>query len=188
MKSIARAAAVPTIDEVTARIRSGDHAAFAELFRTYHEPLCAFAYSYVGSADVARDLVQDVFANLWRIRETWQPDGTVRAYLYRAVRNGTISYHEHRAVEMNHRTTYRPLTNGPSTPLENLSFSELAAEIQDAIRELPERRQQIFVLNRIHRLTYAEIASALGISENTVDTQMRRALQTLRDRFEAYLS
>jgi RNA polymerase sigma-70 factor, ECF subfamily len=176
----------PDVDLVR-RIRSGDHTAFSELFMRYHQHLCSFAYSFVESSDVAQDLVQDVFANLWRLRAEWQPGGTVRGYLYRAVRNGTISHHEHRAVQMDHRQAYDKSENRPVTPLENLSYAELAEEIQDAIRDLPERRRHIFVLNRIHRLTYAEIATALDISENTVDTQMRRALATLRSRFEVYL-
>lgn len=172
-----------------AGIRAGNRAAFADLFQTFHEPLCSYACRFVRSPEVAQDLVQDVFLNIWRLESEWDPKCSVRAYLYRAVRNRTVSYHEHHMIEASHKAEFSQGTssNAPRTPLEELSYADLAAEIQTAIQELPERRRQIFILNRIHRLTYDEIANALDISVNTVDTQMRRALKSLRERFRTHL-
>ncbi len=54
--------------------------------------------------------------------------------------------------------------------------------IKGIIELLPERRREIFILSRVSDMTYKQIAEHLGISENTVDTQMRRALSFLRER------
>ena len=54
------------------RIRAGDAGAFEALFHTYHAPLCAFAYRYVGVRDLAEEIVQEVFLFVWERRETWE--------------------------------------------------------------------------------------------------------------------
>ena len=68
---------------------------------------------------------------------------------------------------------------------EEVAYRELSALLQQAIQELPERRREIFKLSRMESLSYKEISSKLGISENTIDTQIRHALAYLRDRIKS---
>ena len=65
-------------------------------------------------------------------------------------------------------------------------YNELFEIMQKVIDDLPPRQKEIFQLNRDSRLTYKQIAVQLGISENTVDTQIRRALAHIRKMFESY--
>jgi RNA polymerase sigma-70 factor (ECF subfamily) len=58
---------------------------------------------------------------------------------------------------------------------------ELQRWFQSILNQLPEKRKGIFMMNRFEGLTYPEIAKKLGISENTVDTQIRRTLKYLRE-------
>lgn len=171
-------------------IREGDREAFAALFREYHASLCAFAQGYVRSAEVAKDIVQEVFLGIWDRRSQFDPSGTVRAYLYKAVRNRTINYHEHRQVQEKYaEDVTRPPDDSPYTaPLSKLAYEELESRIQQAIKEMPRRRRQVFVLSRVHRLTYEEIADTLDISTNTVHTHIKRAMSTMRERFSSYFS
>lgn len=170
-------------------IRAGDRTAFQALFHEYHAALCAFAQQYVQSSTVAKDIVQDVFLQVWEGRSRFDPAGTVRAYLYSAVRNRTINHYEHQQVEEKHaETVARPPDDGPYTaPLNQLSYEELEEHLQKAIREMPQRRRQVFVLSRVHRLTYKEIAETLDVTSNTVHTHIKRAMAFLRERFSAYL-
>jgi len=69
------------------RIRAGDEGAYAELFREVHVALREFATTYVHSAALAEEIVQDVFLDLWIRRVEWAPARGIRAYLFRAVRN-----------------------------------------------------------------------------------------------------
>ena len=64
---------------------------------------------------------------------------------------------------------------------ELLIKSELFGLLQQLVDSLPTKRREIFILNRFKGYTYREIAEMLNISENTVDTQMRKALETLKD-------
>lgn len=170
-------------------VRAGDERAFEEMFCTYHARLCAFAATYVKSVAVAKDLVQEVFARIWQRRECWDPQGTVQAYLYKAVRNRTADHHRRKQVRAKHAEEVTRVFSeeSPLTPLESLTQEELEAYIRRAIEELPESRRRIFVLSRAHQLTYEEIAETLDISVHTVHTQIKRALRFLRERLAAYL-
>jgi len=73
-----------------------------------------------------------------------------------------------------------------SHPEEDHDVKELRKKIQSGIDDLPPRCREIFILNRRSGLTYQEIAEYLEISINTVNTQMGRALKSLRDHLSDY--
>ena len=68
-----------------------------------------------------------------------------------------------------------------------LEASELKEKIDSAIQGLPEKCREVFLLNRNEHLKYQEIADRLGISLKTVETQMSKALQHLREHLKEYL-
>ena len=80
-----------------ARIRAGDEAAFEALFHEYYDPLCRYAAQFLGNRDQAEDIVQGVFARVWRDRERWAASN-IRHYLYAAVRRRTMSEFRHNAA------------------------------------------------------------------------------------------
>ncbi len=162
-------------------IRSGSPVAFEALFRSYSPRLCRFALRMIGSRMDAEDLVQEVFVKLWERRADWSPAGSVKAYLYRAVKNQAINYlkrqeilHGRNEVELDEVFSMQP---GPE---EELYRKEIETAVQEAIELLPPRCRLIFVLHRLDGLRYGEITRVLDISIKTVETQMGRALKTLR--------
>src|SRR5699024_8383852 len=68
----------------------GDRSAFEKIFRAYYRRLYGFAYEYVKSSHDAEDVVQTVFLNIWKQKESWEPGGTVKQYLFTAVRNRAL--------------------------------------------------------------------------------------------------
>ena len=66
---------------------AGDEAAFEALFHAYHAPLCAFFYRYVGTRDLAEEIVQEVFLFVWERRQTWEVRTSVKNYLFTATEN-----------------------------------------------------------------------------------------------------
>ena len=167
-------------------IRRGDRDAFEALFHTHYAGLCRFALRYEPSPEVAEDLVQDVFFNLWRRRHAWVPEHAPRAYLYGAVRKRALKHLRHEGVVARWRTRAEvqpaPIASEADA---DLSCRELEAALRQAVDLLPERRRLVYELSREHGLTYAEIA--LGISVKTVEMQMTRALKFLRTRLVAFL-
>jgi RNA polymerase sigma-70 factor (ECF subfamily) len=159
-------------------IRRGNGAAFDRLFRKYYSPLCDFVMRIVKSHDATEDIVQEVFARLWIDRSDWIPEISVRAYLHKAVRNTALNYLKHLQV-ITSWSSKQPETYSNDV-VEEVANRELLSALQEAIEQLPDGSRTIFLLSREEGLTYTEIADVLNISKKTVETQMGRALKTLR--------
>ena len=181
------AAPAYTEPELVVHARNRDHAAFALLFRAYYDPLCTVARHYVGAPDVAEELVQEIFMNIWKMGGGWQPRGPVRAYLCGAARYRSLQYLRSQRLRQQ-RLVYHVLDEDPllESPEGELCYKELEKALQSALDALPERRRLIYLLSRHHGLTYAEIATVLEISIKTVETQIGRALTFLRKRLAAF--
>lgn len=178
--------------DVIERVRSGDRDAFGTVFRAYYSGLCAYAERYVGSADDAEEVVGDVFFRIWTARERWRVDGSLRAYLYRAVRNESLKWLEHRRVvdrvDREARAEGRSPGMGQRAPEPDvdLARSELSAAVRCAIESLPNRCRETLVLHRHHGMSYAEVAEVMGVTAKTVENQLARALRLLRERLAAW--
>ncbi|MFH5834343.1 RNA polymerase sigma-70 factor [Halalkalibaculum sp. DA3122] len=174
------------------RVREqGDRSAFKKIFRAYYKRLHGFARSYVGSVEEAEDIVQEVFLNIWAQRESWDPPGTVKSYLFTAVKNKALNVIRHQRVidetedEVAQRFEELKETDDSKSDAE---IRKLRQDIEEGINQLPPRCRQIFLLNRRSGLTYAEIAEVLDLSIGTVNTQMGRALKRLRDYLSDYFT
>lgn len=167
----------------------GDRDAFEKIFRSYYERLCNYAHGYLGTSQGAEDVVQAVFLKIWDQRKNWNPEGTVSQYLFTAVRNKALNVLRHERVKEDTEEevirVFQELKDKSSADDEETE--ELRQAIQNAINDLPPRRREIFLLSRRSGLTYQEIANVLGVSVNTVGTQMGRALKTLRNHLGDWL-
>lgn len=171
-------------------INRGDLEAFEAFFGHYYKPLLHFIWGYVQSSDIAEELVQDLFMRVWEKREDLDPAGGIKTWLYRTARNLSIDYQRRQKVERkwekNTRNNYDPLVS--YKPAEDkLHEKWMAQAVEDAIADLPERRRLVFMMSRYNGMSHKEIASFLDISLNTVETQISRALKTLREKFEGFL-
>ena len=173
--------------EWIARIHAGDEAAFEALFRALAPGLVALVTRYVGSRPAAEELVQELFFDLWRRREQLAPDQAITRYLHVAARNRALNWlrHERRITPWSAAAAKYDAEPDPSSPGETELLDAL--ELQDAIAQLPARCRLIFTLSRQQDMSYGEIASSLGLSIKTVETQMGRALKALRERLRHLL-
>ena len=170
------------------QIQEGNRHAFKHLFQAYVDQLYTFAVGHVDEPTVAEDIVQDVFCDLWSRRVDCEPKGTVKAYLYRAVRNTALDHLDRCEV----REVWREEeTQGESShpvsrsgfdidPVDTLCCEELQEAIQKAVERLPGQQKLVYQLAHHHDLSYMEIASTLGIARKTVENHMGRALKSLR--------
>jgi len=175
-------------EECVDAIRRGDESAFKKLFITYYDLLCNFSWRYTRSQAVSEDLVQDVFAEVWNRKENLDPEKAISIYLYQAVKNRAIDYLDHQKVVRDYHKNENQLDQNVvfirSTISEEWEFIKAA---RHAIDELPFRAQQVYTLHREDGLTYKEIAEVMDISVKTVESQMTRALNILRERLNKYL-
>lgn len=176
-----------------ARLARGEAGAFAVLFRRYYDALCAFAEGLVESADDAEEVVSEVFVRIWEARERLDVRASLKSYLYAATRN--VALNHLRRVGAEERTLGRASQQGAlpgvSAPTDggasDIHARELERAIDEAISNLPPRRREIFLLHRLHGLTYAEIAAALEIAPKTVENHLGLALKDLRTSLTSFL-
>lgn len=167
-------------------VAPGDAVAFARVYRAYLNPLCRFVYSYVKSWETAKDIVEEVFLQVWTRLHAIQPGGNLKAYLYTTARNQAIKHLRHEQVETRHRLAHHPaevLGREPALPPEadeRVASGELAAILQRAIDALPPRQREVILLKWERQVTHEEIAGILGISPKTVTEHFRRAVEYLR--------
>lgn len=167
--------------EYVARIRREDVGGLEALMRAYAEELTNLALLTVHRMDLAQDAVQNVFIALWERRSELAIEGSVPAYLYRAVRNQAVTLLRHERAEQHayevveHAYVVGEIVswNEGETRIE---ADELDAEVQRVLDTLQPQVREIFLMHRLQGMSYAEIASVLGISVVTVRSQMSRAV------------
>lgn len=168
-------------------INRGDGKSFEALYKYYYPRLGQFLVRYVHSEKTAEDLIHNLFYNIWQNRTNLQPRGTLRAYLYTAARNQALKYLS-RDKEKDHSTLadHPHLQGGQTYPKEKIEYKEFEEAFQAAVKRLPEKRRQIFLLHREDKLTYREISDVLDISIKTVETQMSRSIKFLSQKLNHF--
>ena len=163
------------------KIKEGNIQAFETLFRSYYEPLCRYAYTFVENKETSEEIVQDLFYTIWKDRQSLQIFTSVNGYLYRSVKNKSLQYLEKIKIRDEYRDSYPDNTDIESiTPQEELEYKELEHYLQKSLCNLPERRRKIFCMNRMEGKKYNEIAKELNISVKTVEAEISKALKELR--------
>jgi len=152
----------------------------ARLYEKEHGRLRAFVRRIVGNPATAEDVVQQVFANILGRQE--QMNSPNAAYVAQAVRNLALNHlrdvRRRGDVEQGGLDLESIADARPSPEAVALYRSELR-RLLEAVAALPPRRREAFVLNRIEGLSYDEVAARMGISRNTVITQIVAALAEL---------
>jgi RNA polymerase sigma-70 factor, ECF subfamily len=176
-------------------IRKGERNAFEFLFKSFYSGLCRYAGRIVHDESTAEDIVMDVFAKLWETCKDIQISTSLSGYLYRSVHNQCLNKltRKHMLFSELNEETIRQLNNiiPPDFichQLDKISLDEMTSRIEQGVMQLPEECRKIFLLSRNEDLTNKEIASRMGISENTVKVQIYRALNKLRYCLKEFLS
>jgi RNA polymerase sigma-70 factor (ECF subfamily) len=162
------------------RISEGDEAAFSCFFEQYSDKIFYFLYKTTHSQSISRDLLQDIFLHLWLNRGKIVEIHNIDAYLFRMARNHALNELE-RFVRKNleltdsHDREYQGLD-----PLDQMTSDELKEKLDEAIRKLPPKQQQVFILHKEEGKSYDQIASQLNLSPSTIHNHMHHALANLR--------
>lgn len=163
---------------------NGDEQAFTEFFKNHYEQLCRFAGRFVKYEDTAENIIQDLFVHIWVRGSNIDVEQNVKAYLYTSVKNLCLNYlkKSKRISSLNINSEVQ--TEDIKSPEENLIKDEMFTAIHNAIENLPEKCRRIYLMKKYDELSYKEIAKILGVSVNTVKTQMKRALKSLLKQLE----
>ncbi|WP_433738749.1 RNA polymerase sigma factor [Pseudomonas putida] len=158
----------------------GDRAYFLRVFLSQRSQMEALVSRRVGCRATAADLVQDLFLRFWR-RPLVQVE-ELSTYLLRCAGNIAIDHlrSEGTRVRASEGLRVESSDSVSSEPQAVLEAGNDLRHVEAALRALPERTRQIFLLNRIHGSKYAEIAKAMGLSQSAVEKHMMRALEACK--------
>ena len=163
---------------------SGNIQHFEEIFRKYYPVLLSFVERHVGDRDVAKDFVQDVFFKLYESKGEFLTDASLKSWLYTTSRNAALDYLRHLKVQDDHQLLMAE-SMIYAADVDEVISEELACKIEEAINSLPAQCQQIVRMNIIDGRKYTEISAELGISINTIKTQISRGYKKLRELLSA---
>jgi RNA polymerase sigma-70 factor (ECF subfamily) len=179
----------PPDDDLHRRLRAGDEAAFAQLYRRWQGPLYRFALRMSGQAMLAEDVVHEVFMALIRGGDTYDPArGTLAAYLHGVARHKVLRRLEHErpyvALDDGEDDGDGEEAGGGPDPLAELTRNERIARVQVAVRSLPTLYREVVVLCDLQALGYEDAARVLACSVGTVRSRLHRARQLLVRKLE----
>lgn len=158
-----------------------DVKAYEELYYTLFVKLIKFSMYYVHQREVAEEIVSEVFVKCWTNRNNLQHIEFPESYLFIAVKNQSLKYHKkysniHLVELEDHQFRLVDLAD----PSKKLEIKELHHTLDKAIETLPMQARMVFRLIKENGLKYKEVAEILEISPRTVQTQLFRAIDKLR--------
>lgn len=155
-----------------------DEEVFTSLFNSHAESLINFIYYKSGNYLGAEDVMQEAYAKLWKECAKVKVE-KAKSFLYTVANNTFLNQVKHQKVvlkfeKLNHKGTTE------ETPQYVLEEAEFKAKLEQAIAALPENQRVVFLMNRIDKMKYREIADHLNLSVKAIEKRMHKALHQLR--------
>lgn len=151
---------------------------YQALFESLSQAIRNFIYYKGGDLPQAEDITQEAFLRLWKACVSVHPN-KAKSYLYTIANNLFLDQIKHQKVVLAFQQK-RPSNNIAESPEYLLEEQEFKQQLEQAIAALPENNRVVFLMNRIEKMTYQEIADRLGLSKKAVEKRMSKALLELR--------
>ena len=168
--------------ELFASLADGDEKAFEDIYRHYTKRLFPYVQKLVKAPELAEELIQDIFVQLWINRHVFSNVQHPTSYLFSIANRQALKYLKKVASDariLKSITDYAEPSRNETE--ERIILRESVEAIDLAVAELPEQRRLIWQLSRDEGLSHEQIAERLSISKNTVKNQMVHALKHVRN-------
>ncbi|PWG80598.1 RNA polymerase sigma factor [Pararcticibacter amylolyticus] len=167
--------------EIFADLAAGNEKAFDVIYRHYSKRLFLYVRKLVKTPELAEELIQEIFVQIWMNRQVFSDVQYPVSYMYSIANRQALKYLKKVASDerilksiTNYSEFYRNETE------EQVNLRESARTINQAVAELPAQRRLIWELSRNEGLSHDQIAERLSISRHTVKNQMVQALKHVR--------
>lgn len=189
-----------TCEVLMMRFQAGDRAAFGSLVRRHKTALYNFNLRLVRSGSAAEDLVQDVFVKIVQNAADFKHESKFSTWAYTIARNLCIdhlrkmAFRQHASLDQAPRDDAsgptlldRTADAHPTASVErSVIGQELGQKIARGVEALPTEQREVFLLREVANLPFKEIATVIGVPENTVKSRMRYALERLQEALAEY--
>jgi len=153
---------------------------FEYIYNTYVKDIRRFLFFKTQDVDLAEDLLQDTFVKLWDNCSRVNYD-KVKSYIYTIANNSFLNLKKHEKVVAKYQKEHKP-ANSNESPEFIMLEKEFLEKLEATIASLPDRQREVFIMSRIEKKKYKEIAEELSISVKAVEKRMHQALLTMRSK------
>ena len=188
-----------TDEQLLARFRDGDREVFGPLVRRYERELFGYLRRYVGDDDLAEDVFQNTFVQVFVKIAQYEPGRPARPWLYAIATNQAIDAlrRKNRRADQRADSVVVPDEDGVGRPLFELMASPDTGPVDDADRKeqrqlvreavdrLPDLLRQVVLLTYFQGMKYRDAADVLGIPVGTVKSRLHAALTKLTEEWGA---
>lgn len=170
-------------DKLIVLLKASDDAAFNEIFHRYYNLLLSYTCRRLNDTEISKDLINDAFADIWEKRLTVNIPGELIAFLYTVMKNRIVNHYRHKNVKQKYANYFQRSPDQTYNGTDHLvRHNDLQRKIEKEIVDLPEKMRIVFELSRKKGLNRIEISEYLDMPENTVKTNLQRALAILKKR------
>lgn len=174
--------------DLFALLKKGNKHSYEEIYHRYKKLIYLHAYKMLQDEEEAKDIVQELFTQLWSRRAELQVESSLSGYLYTAARNRVLDRIARGKIEKKYIASLQNFAETDTHITDHLvREKELKLLIEKEIASLPAKMRLVFELSRKEYLSHREIADKLQISEATVKKQINNALKVLRVRLGAFI-
>jgi RNA polymerase sigma-70 factor (family 1) len=160
--------------ELLLQVSQGDQQAFARLFNIHHPQLATYIFHLTASAELTEEIVQEVFLKVWANHISLAQVDDFRAWLFTISKNYALNCLRKMVNErLRHKEWLKLQYN--ETAVVDPTYEEQYQLMVKAIDHLPPQQKKVFVLSRINKLKYEEIAAQLNLSRETVKSYIKLA-------------
>lgn len=167
--------------ELLQKIKQDDHAAFGELYHRHWENLYNNAFKRLRREDVCKDIVQDIFTDVW-VRKATVEIENLPAYLNTAVRLQVLKYFSKNKIAAHFIEPFESIVDASVKADCNINEKEFNLLLKAWMDTLPKKRLNIYKMHTEENLSTREIAERLSLSQKTVQNQLGTSMQSLRAR------
>lgn len=166
-----------------------DNRIFEMLFKEHFKALCFFSNKYINDFESAKNIVHDVFTNLWENKNKLEINENLKSYLYTSVYNRSLNF-----IRDNKKFIKEDIISEQFAGNNNFIFEdhcetiEIQERIISTLEKLSPKTREVFELSRYENLKYKEIAEKLDISIKTVESHISKALSELRNNLKEFMT
>lgn len=176
-------------EELVSLLKQEKLVAFREIYKRYWKNLYGAAYKRLKSKELAEEIVQELFTNLWVKRQTLQIKSALAGYLFTAVSHYIIDHYRKELVKARYTEAFKiAYKETDHSTEETILLHDLTNTIESEINQLPDKCRSVYELSRKEYKSNKEIALHLGISEKTVENHLTKALKKLRIGLAHYMT
>lgn len=167
---------VTTSGTTIRRAQAGDAQAFQEIYRSHHRRVWALARRWESDAEAAEDLLQEAFVSVWRSLPDFRGDSALSTWIHTIVVRTALD-----RARAEKRREERELSAQDGDSAAGGTFPGKDIDLERAIAALPDGQRRMFLLHAVEGYRCREIAERLGVAVGTVQSQLFRAREKLKE-------